>query len=133
VRSVCRAVLKEEQCPIQADGATALVTPLVEDVGFSWRLTVDLRPGAGFVTVDPSLEIHRSSDYEPPRRSGKPALSPYDEPSTRGAARDGSINERQTAPRTTGDPMADREGRIREVERRVNRFVDAVAARLSAK
>lgn len=85
------------------------------------------------MTVDPSLEIHRSGDYETPRRTTRPASSPLDDPSGRSGTREGSLYERQIAPRPAGDPVSDRESRIRELERRVNRFVDAVAARLSAK
>jgi hypothetical protein len=131
VREACRAGLKEERCPIESDTETGLSTPMVEDVGFAWRLTVDLRPGTGFVTVEPSLEIRRSADYEPPRRVRSASL--YDDASTRSAGREGSLTERQIASRGSGDPLNERENRIRELERRVNRFVDVVAHRLSAK
>lgn len=133
VRAACRAALQLEQCPVESDTEGALATPVVEDVGFTWRLTVDLRRGEGFVTVDPSLEIRRSGEYEAPRRTARaPGASPLDDPSARGASRDGSLHERQAAPRAGADAMDDRENRIRELERRVNRFVDSVAARLSA-
>lgn len=132
VRDACRAALQSERCPVETDTDTALATPVVEDVGFTWRLTVELRRGPGFVTVDPSLEIRRTADYEAPRRSSQPA-TPVDDPSARGSGRPGALHDRQVVAHGSGDPMSDRENRIRELDRRVNRFVDAVAARLSAK
>ncbi len=131
VREACRAALREARFPLEAESGTGVSTPAVEDVGFTWRVTVDLRRGTGFVTVEPSLEIRRSADYEPTRRVR--AVSPFNDPSARGAGREGSLAQRQAAPREGGDPMNERENRIGELERRVNRFIDAVAARLSAK
>jgi hypothetical protein len=133
VREACRAALREERCPIETDNERELASPIVDDVGFTWKLTVALRPeGEGLVTVEPSLDLRRSADYEPTRKRTR-SVSPYDDPMSRSANRDGSLAERQMAPRPGGDAMNERENRIRELERRVNRFVDAVGQRLASK
>ncbi len=132
VREACRSALRQERFPVERDDEDALSTPLVEDLGFAWRLTLELRRGAGFVTVDPSLEIRRAGDFEAPRRTTRPA-SPVDDPSARSSGREGALYERQAVSRGAGDPISDRENRIQEVERRVHRLVDAAAARLSSR